>query len=187
MIEVQADEVERRMYLHASHTFDLSSGPLLEVILLQIGLDEHVLLVNMHHIISDAWSVGVMMRELQHFYAAQVARVEQPLAALPIQYADYACWQRDQNLALHLEYWKSALAGYQQGLNLPYDFARPPDRAWRAGWVRYTYPAALAERATRFSQARQHVVHDTAHRALRGVESLYRTHRPVHRHHHSRA
>ena len=130
----------------------------------------------------------VMMRELRHLYAAQVAGVEQTLPALPIQYADYACWQRHQDLSVHLEYWKSALAGYEHGLSLPYDFARPPERAWRAGWVRYTYPRSLAERVyTLQPGAAQHVVHDIAHRAIRGVEPLYRAHRPMYRHNHSRA
>ena len=173
LIEVRPDEVEHRMHLQARQVFDLGAGPLLELVVLRVAPEEHLLLFNTHHIISDGWSIMVMMRELRHFYAAQVAGVEQPLPALPIQYADYACWQRHQDLTVHLEYWKSALAGYEQGLSLPYDFARPPERAWRARWVRYTYPRSLAERVTRFSQARHSTLFMTLLTALFVVLNRY--------------
>ena len=75
--------------------FDLSRGPLLRATLLRLGEEEHVLLATMHHIVSDGWSVGVLVRELSALYAAYTRGEESPLAELPIQYADYAVWQRE--------------------------------------------------------------------------------------------
>ncbi len=147
VIEVDNDEVEKQARAHAEHVFTLGHGPLLKAVVLRSGPADHLLLINLHHIISDGWSLGIMLRELQHFYAAKLAGVEPSLEPLSIQYADYAVWQRQQDLSSHLAYWKSALAQYEEGLALPYDFARPPTRVWRAAIVRHRYPAALAGKA----------------------------------------
>ena len=116
------------------------------------GAEEHVVLINMHHIISDRWSLGVMLRELQHFYAALTAGVRQPLPDLPIQYADYVCWQRKLDMTGDLQYWMQALAGYEEDLTLPYDHPRPPTRAWRAGSLRRQYPGRLTQQLARLGR-----------------------------------
>ncbi|MHC5863459.1 condensation domain-containing protein, partial [Nostoc sp.] len=77
------------------HPFDLSSGPLLRVILLVLSETEHILLLNMHHIICDDWSMGVLIRELGTLYAAFAQNQPSPLLEVPLQYADFAHWQRE--------------------------------------------------------------------------------------------
>jgi len=152
IVDVPSTEVSRHIQTHVQHVFDLRNGPLLKLTLLRLGPDEQVLLLSMHHVISDGWSMTVMLQELRDLYAIQVSGGEQHrLAPLPIQYADYACWQRHQDLSGHLRYWTSALRGYEPGLTLPYDAAALPNRARRAKWVRHAYPLDLAEQVARFS------------------------------------
>ena len=83
--------------------------------LVRVGFEEHVVLLTMHHIVSDGWSMGVLMREVAALYAAYAAGTESPLAELEIQYADYAVWQREwlqgEVLEEQLEYWRRAVGG----------------------------------------------------------------------------
>jgi len=94
--------------------FDLARGPLLRVTLLRLNKTEHVLLLTIHHIISDGWSIGVFNRELAVLYEAFSAGKPSPLPELPIQYADYAAWQRQwlqgAVLEAQLDYWRKQLA-----------------------------------------------------------------------------
>src|SRR6185312_5483480 len=103
--------------------FDLSQGPLLRIKLWQSGDQEHILLLVMHHIISDGWSMDVLRRELATLYSAFLADQPSPLSPLPIQYADYALWQRDQlqetTISTQLAYWKEQLADLPPMLQLP--------------------------------------------------------------------
>ena len=109
--------------------FSLERGPLLRLHLLRIAPDDHVLLINMHHIISDGWSMGVLVREWSQRYSAAVQRIECPLPPLSIQYSDYAAWQKDGleqgALAPQWAYWQEKLAGMPECLELPTDFPRP--------------------------------------------------------------
>jgi NRPS condensation-like uncharacterized protein len=102
--------------------FDLARGPLLRVTLLKLGLSEHVLLLTMHHIVSDAWSDGVFIRELAALYEAFCAGQPSPLPELSIQYADFAHWQRQwlqgEVLETLLSYWQQQLAGAPPKLDL---------------------------------------------------------------------
>lgn len=95
--------------------FDLARGPLLRASLFLLGAEEHVLLVNVHHIACDGWSMGILYRELATLYAAFAAGLPSPLPDLPIQYADFAAWQRahlgDAALAERLAYWRQRLDG----------------------------------------------------------------------------
>ena len=110
--------------------FDMSQGPLIRGLLLKLQSDEHVLLLEMHHIVSDGWSMGVLLRELRTLYEAfeQGQKVD-PLPALPIQYADYAQWQRQwltgERLGEQLVFWKEYLRGAPELLELPTDHPRP--------------------------------------------------------------
>src|SRR5262249_12710138 len=79
----------------ASEPFDLERGPLLRAILFQLSREEHVLLVAMHHIVTDGWSIPILVQELSTLYAAFCRGESSPLTALPVQYADFACWQRE--------------------------------------------------------------------------------------------
>jgi amino acid adenylation domain-containing protein len=125
----------------AETSFDLARGPLLRVVLLRTGESEHALLLATHHIISDGWSLGVLIRELTAAYAA-LARGEEPvLEPLPLQYADYAAWQRRRltgglagdRLAALVGHWRERLAGAPPALELPTDRPRPAIRSFRGG------------------------------------------------------
>jgi amino acid adenylation domain-containing protein len=109
--------------------FDLARGPLLRAALARVGKQEHVLLFTMHHIVSDGWSMGVLVREVGALYTAFVSGEPSPLPELPIQYADYAVWQRSwlqgDVLATHIGYWRERLAGAPALLRLPADHPRP--------------------------------------------------------------
>ncbi len=115
--------------------FDLAAGPLLRLALLRLGEDDHAAVFTVHHIVSDGWSVGVLARELVAFYGA-LDRGEEPLLApLPVQYADYAAWQRrwldGETLAAHLAYWRERLAGVPPSLELPTDRPRQAAATYR--------------------------------------------------------
>jgi natural product biosynthesis luciferase-like monooxygenase protein len=119
----------------AQRAFDLSRGPLLRARLLRLSLTEHVLLLTMHHIISDAWSMGVLVREVGALYEAYTQGAESPLTQLPIQYADYAAWQREwlqgEVLERQLSYWRAQLNGAPPVLELPADHPRPVVQTFR--------------------------------------------------------
>jgi acyl carrier protein len=109
--------------------FDLERGPVVRARLLRLGPEEHVLAVTMHHIVSDAWSLGVFVRELSAFYEAEAGGAEARLPGLAVQYADYAAWQRGwlrgEELERQLGYWREQLAGAPTVLELPADRPRP--------------------------------------------------------------
>ena len=133
-------EAARQKFAHdeAVQPFDLVAGPLVRVRLLRISEDEqeHVLLVTMHHIVSDGWSMGIMVRELTRLYAAYAEGLDSPLEELTVQYADYAVWQREwlrgEALEQQLGYWKKQLEGAPV-LELPADHARPAMPSRRGG------------------------------------------------------
>jgi len=122
----RVSEVQNLVRNEADAPFDLAHGPLLRVKLLQLKDQEHVLLVTMHHIVSDGWSMNVMAGELARVYESLRAGVPSSLPELEIQYADYAVWQREwlqgEVLDLQLEYWKKTIsrrAGIGIGDRLP--------------------------------------------------------------------
>ncbi|MFL6257618.1 MAG: amino acid adenylation domain-containing protein, partial [Pyrinomonadaceae bacterium] len=144
-----ADEEARR-------PFDLTRGPLLRAALVQLADEEHVLLFTMHHIISDAWSSGVLVGELAELYESFVAGREPSLPELPVQYGDFAAWQRawlgGEVLREQLDYWVKQLAGAPAPIELPTDYPRPPLQTYR-GAVRYlTLPRALTEKLNELSR-----------------------------------
>ncbi len=128
-------------------SFDLSHGPLLRASVLQLAKEEHILLLTSHHIIFDGWSVELLQRELATLYTAFVQGAPSPLADLPVQYADYACWQREvlqgKTLASLLDYWKQQLVNLPV-LTLPADHPRLAARTFRAGVVSVSLPPDLA-------------------------------------------
>ncbi len=122
-------EEERLTREEALRPFDLARGPLFRPLLLRVGGSEWVLILAMHHIVSDGWSMGVMLRELAALYGAVLAGFPSPLAELPMQYADFAVWQREwlrgEELESRLAYWRERLAGSPPVLELPTDRSRP--------------------------------------------------------------
>ncbi|HEX6040676.1 non-ribosomal peptide synthetase, partial [Longimicrobium sp.] len=122
-------ELGRRMDEAANAPFDLEHGPLVRGALLRLAPDDHVLFLAMHHIASDGWSMGVLFEELSALYAAYARGAEPRLPALPVQYADYAAWQRrwveGDVLQAQADYWARTLAGAPELLELPTDHPRP--------------------------------------------------------------
>lgn len=151
LYQIEECEIPTRVAGHARHLFDLAQGPLLKVSVLRVSPDRYVFMVNIHHIICDGWSVGILLRDLREFYAAAETGALPRLPALPLQYGDYAVWQRQRDLSEHLAYWRGQLDGYEEGLPLPYDYPRPAGREWRANIVRHQYPANLAARLSEAS------------------------------------
>jgi amino acid adenylation domain-containing protein len=148
--EVEAARLAR---CEAERPFDLATGPLLRTALLRLGPDEHVALITLHHIAGDAWSMGILMRELGALYGGAAAGREVELPPLPVQYADYAVWQRGwlQGEALedHLAYWRRQLAGAPPAIDLPLDHPRPPVPSGRGASCRLELDAGLVPRLRR--------------------------------------
>ena len=139
----------------ARQPFDLDRGPLLRVKLIQIADDEHVLVLNLHHIVSDGWSMDVMFRELSVFYQGYCGRKPISLPDLPIQYADYSVWQRNwlqgTNLDQQLSYWRKQLDGLST-LQLPIDHPRPAVQTYRGANQSLELPPHLYEAIRNLSQ-----------------------------------
>ena len=131
----------------ARQPFDLEAGPLLRAQLLRLAPEEHLLLLNVHHIISDGWSAGIFERELSSAYNAFVSGRELRLPELPIQYADYALWQREwlqgEVLEAQLAYWKAQLADLPT-LTLPTDRPRPAVMSYRGARAAFDLPEPLS-------------------------------------------
>ncbi len=127
--------------------FDLERGPLLRALLLRLGDQEHAALFNVHHIASDGWSTGVLIHELSALYGAFAAGRPSPLPEPPVQYLDYARWQKawltGEALEEQLAYWRQALAGIEP-LRLPTDRPRPPFQTFRGGSRGFLLPPALS-------------------------------------------
>jgi aspartate racemase len=127
--------------------FDLAVGPLVRLNLIRLSPEEHVLSLCMHHIISDGWSMAALLRELKEFYRAVCQGDEAQVPALPVQYADFAQWQRDQLqgdlLERQMDYWKRQLKGAPPLLDLPTDRSRPAIQSHSGDHERITLPPAL--------------------------------------------
>ncbi|MBF6651263.1 condensation domain-containing protein, partial [Methylobacter sp. BlB1] len=140
----------------AQAPFDLAQGPLVRGRLVRLAADEHVLLVTMHHIISDGWSMGVLFEELGRLYAAYSHGGDDPLPALDIQYADYAVWQRrwaeGEQLHAQAAYWQQTLAGAPALLELPADRPRPPQQDYTGALLAVRLDANLSAQLKAFSQ-----------------------------------
>jgi amino acid adenylation domain-containing protein len=145
---------QRLAHEEASRPFNLASGPLLRLTLLRLDTDDHVLLLTMHHIISDGWSIGVLVGEVAALYQAYSEGKESPLTELKVQYADYAVWQRRwlQGTVLdrQLEYWRAQLQGLAS-LSLPTDHTRPPVQSYRGAQHHFTLDAKVTEHLRRAS------------------------------------
>jgi amino acid adenylation domain-containing protein len=130
-------EARRLLTLEADRPFDLAAGPLVRAFLLRLAAEEHAALLTLHHIVSDGWSLGVLMREMGEAYAAEAAGQPPALAPLPVQYTDFSRWQRawldGPVLERELDFWRQALAGSAPFLALPTDRPRPAVRSEAGG------------------------------------------------------
>jgi amino acid adenylation domain-containing protein len=151
----QDAEIERLRGEHAARPFDLARGPLLRAALLSCASDCNVLLVCMHHIVTDGWSVRVLLQEMAAFYAAHRRGEPAVLPLLPLQYADFAVWQRrwlrGAALESQLGYWRGALADLP-ALELPTDRPRPAEQSGRSASLAVELPAELSEAVRRLAR-----------------------------------
>ncbi|HZN91762.1 MAG TPA: condensation domain-containing protein, partial [Myxococcales bacterium] len=154
VVPATEEEARRLASEEAQKPFDLANGPLVRGSLLRLAEREHVLLLAMHQIVSDDWSIGVLIRELAALYQAS------PLPELRFQYADYAAWQRrwlqGEVLQTQLSYWKQQLKGAPQALELPTDKPRPAVQTFRGARHAFALPRELSEALKGLSR-REHV------------------------------
>ncbi len=150
-------EGQRHAQRESLMPFDLERAPLIRAKLLQFEAEEYVLIINMHHIISDAWSRSVFVSELAVLYEALIEGKSSPLSELPIQYADYVVWQRswlrDKTLANHVDYWRKQLRDAPSVLQLPSDRPRPPVQSFQGAMYQSRIPRTLVSEIKRVSQA----------------------------------
>jgi non-ribosomal peptide synthetase component F len=131
----------------AGRAFDLACDPLLRCTLLQLDEENHVAALTLHHIASDGWSMDILVREVAGLYPAFAAGRPSPLPELPVQYADFAAWQRSwlqgEVLESQIAYWRRQLAGAPPLLRLPTDHPRPPVQTFRGGRIEAAVPAEM--------------------------------------------
>jgi len=166
-------EVRRRTDADANTGFDLVAGPLVRAELLRLSADEHVLLLCMHHIVSDGWSMGVFARELGVLYAAAREGREAHLPPLAVQYADFAAWQRESlkgdTLGRLTAFWRDALEGAPPALDLPTDRLRPPAESHRGRTLKSRIAPETAARLRAFARAEGATLFNVLTAAFRAV------------------
>ena len=141
--------LRERMQREMRTPYDLARGPLLRASLLRMGDEEHVLLIGLHHAVTDGWTRGVLLRELRTLYGAFARGEDSPLPPLPVQYGDFAAWQRQrlegEALQQRLDWWKQHLAGAPAVLELPSDRPRPAAQSFRGGYQTLRLPMERLE------------------------------------------
>jgi amino acid adenylation domain-containing protein len=147
-LPVRSEEADRLVAADARRPFDLERGPLFRPALLRLGAEEHRVLATMHHIVSDGWSLEVFVREVAALYPSFAAGRPSPLPELPVQYADFASWQRrwlaGEMLAAETAHWRRRLAGAPAVLELPADRPRPAEWSGRGAHRSSAFPLPLA-------------------------------------------
>ena len=158
-------ELERLMAEEIQNPFNLELGPLIRGLLIRLKDDEHALLITMHHIVSDGWSMNLLMRELSALYGAFLRHEEDPLPGLEIQYGDYAVWQRQcsggEALERQAEYWKNMLAGAPTILDLPMDRSRPAEQSFAGSSVEVELDPALTAALKAFGRRHRTTLYAT--------------------------
>jgi len=149
-------EARRLASAEVAEAFDLRRGPLCRVKLLRVSREDHVLMMVLHHIISDGWSIDLLMQEVARLYAAYAVGQDSPLPELPIQYADYAVWQREwlqgPVLEKQLTYWREQLSGAPPVLTLPTDRPRPEVQTLNGARIEFVIPVSLTLRLRQLCQ-----------------------------------
>ena len=165
------DIIDRIAAEELKRPFDLAIGPLLRIKLLQLGDDDHVLILTNHHTVSDGWSNAIFTRELAHFYKCHSQGIPSTLPKLPIQYSDFAQWQRKSfeagGLGSQLAYWKAKLADCPPALEVPSDWPRPPQQSLKGGLVHFSVPADVLAQVTAVSHGTRATLFMTLTAALK--------------------
>ena len=155
--EARLAACDRYIQEEASRPFDLQAGHLLRAQLLALGPEEHVFLLTLHHIITDGWSMGILWKELSVLYAAAVRGETATLAPLPVQYADFAVWQRQwlqgERLDKQVQYWEQQLACLPPTLELPTEGPRPVRQTYRGASQAFSLDPGAVDRLTALGQA----------------------------------
>jgi len=145
-----------QMLREQAHHFDLSKGPLFRVLILRLDAREHAVLLTIHHIVMDGWSVGVLLQEFSSLYTAYVTQQPSPLPEPSLQYADFAIWQRrwlkGDILEEHTRYWHERLRGAPLQLRIPTDRPRPAIATFQGAELRFVLPMTLCEQLTEFAR-----------------------------------
>ncbi|WP_417732505.1 amino acid adenylation domain-containing protein [Rosistilla oblonga] len=159
------EDLPRQLTLESRESFDIETGPLFRAIVYRIAEEEHVVLLVMHHIVSDGWSMIVMLKEIAAFYAAFQSDPSRPiddasiLPPLPIQYSDFAYWQQsamsESRMEQQLEYWRTQLAGAPMALDFPTDFPRPATQDFDGATLPLELPQALTLQINALAQSMQ--------------------------------
>ncbi len=161
----------------ARRPFDLGRWPLVRAMLFRLREDDHVLVVTMHHIVSDGWSMGVLTEELAALYTAFSKGEPSPLAELPIQYADFVAWQREalkgEALKAHLEYWGRQLGGELSPLELPADRPRSQAQSFRGAVLNFNLPREISGQLKALSQREGVTLYMTLLAAFQALLSRY--------------
>ncbi|RKH66938.1 non-ribosomal peptide synthetase [Corallococcus aberystwythensis] len=154
--DVDAGAVQARVEAEALQPFDLRQGPVVRARLLRVADDDHVLVLVIHHIVFDGWSIDVLQRELDALYPARVKGTEAPLSALPLQYVDFARWQREafqgEEWEAHLTWWRTQLDGVPHVLELPADKPRPAVQSYAGSSLQVPLPPGLSRALTTLGQ-----------------------------------
>lgn len=154
--EKQPAELIKQTEAEAQRIFDLTRGPLVRARVWRMGEEEYVLLMTLHHIVSDGWAMDILIRELVTYYQTGFSGQPAALPPLPIQYADYAVWQRDWMqgavLETQLAYWKDRLGDAPTALELPTDRPRPTVQTYRGACCEFIVPRELLQELTVFSR-----------------------------------
>ena len=177
------EEAAREKHLHALSAaegacpFDLERGPLLRILMLRASVEEHVVILRMHHVISDGWSVNVLVRELVTLYTAFAEGRCSPLPPLRVQYADFAVWQREwiraELLESELAWWQAELRGAPQVLELPADRPRPPVQTTQGASESIRLPARLTRELRGLSHRQGNTLFMTLLAAFEALMSRY--------------
>ncbi|MGI9292331.1 MAG: amino acid adenylation domain-containing protein, partial [Gammaproteobacteria bacterium] len=158
LLDAGEETLQRKLEDWSQESFNLETGPLLRVRLITLGENDHVLMMAIHHIVSDAWSLDVLQTEFFASYFAAIEGRAAEFAELPLQFADYAVWQRDHlqgdELQRQLSYWTDKLRGAPPLLELPTDYPRPPEQSYRGSRRRRLLPVQLREELKKL--AKQH-------------------------------
>lgn len=149
----------RWIQAEADHPFDLTHDPLLRAALIKLDDNNSILFLNIHHIVADGWSISVLLREISQVYSALIDGRQILLSSLPVQYADFALWQKDwlqgDTLSTQLNYWREQLKDIPHTIELPADHPRPATQSYRGAICEFPISSNLLERCKAFSNQRE--------------------------------
>ncbi|QAU34548.1 non-ribosomal peptide synthase/polyketide synthase [Janthinobacterium sp. 17J80-10] len=169
--------LDKQIELDARHVLDLRREIPLRAVLHKLHDDDHVLTILLHHTMADGWSLDILIRDLAQIYNALVAGRENPLAPLPVQFGDYALWQKEQLAGAHYDrqvaYWRDTLKGVPPMLDLPTDYPRPPVQSYRGRELGFALPFELTRALNEFARKNKTTLFNTLMAGLNVLLSRY--------------